>query len=143
MYERKYEGQIYERDFPVWLEEAILKCLNKAPEDRFRNGKELYEFIITHSSPSNESGIPSASVETDAEQEKRVALLEKKLRLANDALAQANDNIRKLQQRIRELESGVVPLPPQPPTPRFCRVCGNMLKPDAKFCNQCGTPISK
>ena len=144
MYERKYEGQTYERDFPVWLEEAILKCLNKAPEDRFRNGKELYEFIITHSSPSNESGIPSASVTTDAEQEKRVALLENKLSLANDALAQAKDNIRKLQLRIRELESGVVPPPPpQPPTPRFCRVCGNMLKPDAKFCNQCGTPITK
>ena len=48
-YERKYEGKEYKKDYPQWLEDMILKCLQKNPADRFRNGKELYDFIISHS----------------------------------------------------------------------------------------------
>lgn len=44
-YERK-TGKQYVRDYPQWLEEVILKCLSKDPAKRFKNGKELYEFII-------------------------------------------------------------------------------------------------
>jgi len=44
-YERKFEGEKYEKDYPQWLEDVILKCLSKNPKDRFRNGKELYGFI--------------------------------------------------------------------------------------------------
>ncbi len=47
-YERKYEGEEYKRDYPQWLEDAILKCLRKNPAERFKNGKELYDFIMTH-----------------------------------------------------------------------------------------------
>ena len=47
-YEKKYEGQQYKRDYPQWLENAIFKCLEKNPNDRFKNGKELYEFIQSH-----------------------------------------------------------------------------------------------
>ena len=47
-YEKKYEGKQYKRDYPQWLENAIYKCLEKNPDDRFRNGKELYEFILSH-----------------------------------------------------------------------------------------------
>ncbi len=139
MYERKYEGRTYSRDFPAWLEEAILKCLNKAPEDRFRNGKELYEFIISHTSQTTEPEFPSASMESDSESEERIAMLENKLSLTKDELARAKKEILTLQQEIQRLKG---PTPPPPPQPRFCRVCGNMLKPDAKFCNQCGTPIN-
>ncbi len=139
MYERKFEGQTYERDFPVWLEEAILKCLNKKPEDRFRNGKELYEFIISHTSQTTEPEFSSASMESDSESEERIAMLENKLSLTKDELARAKKEILTLQQEIQRLKG---PTPPPPPQPHFCRVCGNMLKPDAKFCNQCGTPIN-
>ncbi len=139
MYERKYEGRTYSRDFPAWLEEAILKCLNKAPEDRFRNGKELYEFIISHTSQTTEPEFSSASMESDSESEERIAMLENKLSLTKDELARAKKEILTLQQEIQRLKG---PTPPPPPQPRFCRVCGNMLKPDAKFCNQCGTPIN-
>ena len=39
-------GQTYvSPDYPQWLEEVIMKCLEKNPEDRFCNGKELYEYI--------------------------------------------------------------------------------------------------
>lgn len=52
-YERKYEGEEYKRDYPQWLEDAILKCLRKNPAERFKNGKELYEFIVSHASTAN------------------------------------------------------------------------------------------
>jgi hypothetical protein len=45
-YEKKFPGEAYKRDYPQWLEDAIMKCLEKNPADRFRNGKELYEYIM-------------------------------------------------------------------------------------------------
>jgi serine/threonine protein kinase len=53
-YENAFPGQTYERDFPVWLEDLIMKCLEKSPEDRFRNGKELYEYFLIHSEGQND-----------------------------------------------------------------------------------------
>jgi len=52
-FERKFEGQHYERDYPQWLEDAILKCLRKNPAERFKNGKELYDFIVSHANTAN------------------------------------------------------------------------------------------
>lgn len=52
-FERKHEGEKYERDYPQWLEDAILKCLRKNPAERFKNGKELYDFIIAHAQNSS------------------------------------------------------------------------------------------
>lgn len=45
-FEAKFPGKNYEKDYPDWLETAIMKCLEKNPANRFRNGKELYEFIV-------------------------------------------------------------------------------------------------
>ena len=46
-YEKLHPGESYDvPDYPLWLEDAIMKCLEKDPEKRFRNGKELYEFVI-------------------------------------------------------------------------------------------------
>lgn len=47
-FEKKFEGDTYKRDYPQWLEDAILKCLEKEPEKRFKNGKELHQFILSH-----------------------------------------------------------------------------------------------
>ena len=44
-YESANPGKTYEKDYPQWLEEVILKCLEKKPEDRFANGKELHEYV--------------------------------------------------------------------------------------------------
>lgn len=44
-FERKYPERVYEKDYPDWLEQAILKCLEKEPKNRFANGKELFEFV--------------------------------------------------------------------------------------------------
>lgn len=47
-YETANPGKTYELDYPQWLEDIVMKCLEKKPEDRFENGKELYDFAIAH-----------------------------------------------------------------------------------------------
>ena len=47
-YEAKYPGQKYVKDYPDWLEKAILKCLEKNPDDRFKNGRDLFDFIAKY-----------------------------------------------------------------------------------------------
>ena len=53
-YEKAHPGQTLDGpDYPVWLEEVIMKCLEKRPEDRFLNGKELHEHVkLMKSSPA-------------------------------------------------------------------------------------------
>ena len=47
-FEEKFPTDTYQKDYPDWLEEAIMKCLEKNPDNRFSNGKELYDFIQYH-----------------------------------------------------------------------------------------------
>lgn len=47
-FEEKHKGETYKKDYPEWLETAILKCLEKDPAKRFRNGKELHDYITKH-----------------------------------------------------------------------------------------------
>ena len=47
-FEAKHPGQTYQKDYPEWLEAAIMRCLEKDPAKRFRNGKELHEFVMQH-----------------------------------------------------------------------------------------------
>lgn len=45
-FEKANPGQVYDTpDYPQWLEDVIMKCLEKNPEDRFLSGKQLYEFV--------------------------------------------------------------------------------------------------
>ena len=45
----KYTGRFdYERDYPEWLEELVFKCLEKKPENRFQDAKQLQDFFISH-----------------------------------------------------------------------------------------------
>lgn len=45
-YEKIHKGQTYAKDYPQWLEDVIKKCLQVRPENRFKNGKELYNCIL-------------------------------------------------------------------------------------------------
>ena len=56
-YESKYSGKTYKKDYPDWLEEAILKCLEINPEKRFRNGRELHDFIVKHFAEDAENSL--------------------------------------------------------------------------------------
>jgi serine/threonine-protein kinase len=41
------------KDYPDWLEQVIMKCLEKKPENRYANGKELYEDVKLHIEKEN------------------------------------------------------------------------------------------
>lgn len=47
-FEHSHPGETYEKDYPEWLELLIMKCLSKSTKDRFKNGKELYSFVLEH-----------------------------------------------------------------------------------------------
>jgi len=47
-FEAIYPEKTYEKDYPEWLEQVIMKCLEKEPEDRYANGKELFEEVEKH-----------------------------------------------------------------------------------------------
>lgn len=42
------EGATYTKDYPDWLEKLILKCLEKSPENRFQDGRELMRYVKEH-----------------------------------------------------------------------------------------------
>jgi serine/threonine-protein kinase len=42
------EQKALEMQVPAWLVKLVYKCLEKKPEDRFRNGEELYHYISLH-----------------------------------------------------------------------------------------------
>ena len=47
-FESQIPGAVYERDYPEWLDEVVLKCLAKNPEDRYADAKELLDDINWH-----------------------------------------------------------------------------------------------
>lgn len=44
-FEKNNPNRTYQKDYPDWLETLLIKCLEKKPEDRFHNGRELYDFV--------------------------------------------------------------------------------------------------
>ncbi len=47
-FEEAYPGQEYQKDYPDWLEQMILKCLEKDPQKRYANAKELLNDFKEH-----------------------------------------------------------------------------------------------
>lgn len=94
IYEKKYPGQTYKRDYPQWLEDVIMKCLSKNPADRFKNGTELYETIMRQ-----EDNLPENRI-------KRLNEKKEELVLRNDTLNSTNRSLElKLNQSNASLES--------------------------------------
>ena len=44
-FEKANQGRSYVKDYPDWLEEVIMKCLEKNPADRYTDAKELFNDI--------------------------------------------------------------------------------------------------
>lgn len=40
-YEKAYPDKIYKKDYPDWLENMVMKCLEKEPKDRYADAKEF------------------------------------------------------------------------------------------------------
>ena len=58
-FEHTHPHEDYVKDYPEWLEELIMKCLEKDTDKRFKNGKELYEFMLMHTSQPQKSKEPA------------------------------------------------------------------------------------
>ncbi|MCQ2260156.1 MAG: bifunctional serine/threonine-protein kinase/formylglycine-generating enzyme family protein [Bacteroidales bacterium] len=41
----RYPGQVYDEDYPHWLEAIVMKCLAKDPAQRYKDGAQLHEAI--------------------------------------------------------------------------------------------------
>lgn len=73
-FECSHPGKIYEKDYPEWLEILIMKCLSKSIKDRFKNGKELYSFVIEHINNETDTRIEGLNQEIVALQNKIISL---------------------------------------------------------------------
>lgn len=97
-FEKKF-GKPYQKDYPEWLEKVVLKCLEKNPNGRFKNGKELYNYIreqLIKSSPSIED-FCQLSNEKDALQNDLKKLSDANKNLEDDItnLTDANNDLTK------------------------------------------------
>lgn len=44
-FEKKFHKP-YQQDYPNWLEEMVMKCLAKSPNERYSNGKEFHDVFV-------------------------------------------------------------------------------------------------
>lgn len=68
------EKREFEMNVPGWLLTMVYKCLEKKPEDRFQNGRELHDYILSHNTflPSQyypDNVVASATEPSELEQE--------------------------------------------------------------------------
>lgn len=73
-FEHSHPGETYEKDYPEWLEMLIMKCLSKSTKDRFKNGKELYSFVLEHINNETDSQIEDLKREIVSLQNKIISL---------------------------------------------------------------------
>lgn len=73
-FEHSHPGETYEKDYPEWLEMLIMKCLSKSTKDRFKNGKELYSFVLGHINHETNSQIENLRQEIVTLQNKIISL---------------------------------------------------------------------
>ena len=96
-------GKTYEKDYPDWLEQVIMKCLEKNPEKRYANAKELFKEVekrqLTNREAAYKEIISNLKIRSDnlyknltistrekAEMEKKIESLTESLNRANDQL---------------------------------------------------------
>lgn len=110
-FENKFLGQVYqkENDFD-WLEKTIYKCLEKAPNKRFKDGKELYGHI-------------QSNLNKDSSVYKEEEL--KRLKKTNERLSSIENEYKLLTKNLKEWG--------------ICRHCGyKAVSPNAIGCRNCG-----
>ncbi len=95
-----------EMQVPQWLLTTVSKCLEKTPEQRFKDGKELHDFVFTNSTSSGSVGVDSKETLILLQKEKAQLIEE------NDALQasyiQTRESIKELENEILLLRSDIV-----------------------------------
>ena len=108
-FEKKFKGQEYKKDYPQWIEDVILKCLEKDPAKRFRNGKELHDFIMEHTPmavkiPDEMNAKLELLASDNKELESEVMNLKKINRSLNKVLNEKQHVVLQMEQSLREAE---------------------------------------
>ena len=93
-YEKKFKGQEYKKDYPQWLEDVILKCLQKNPAERFKNGKELFATVAV--------GIKQTTNSDTDSLKQAVAKLEQERDNLQQRLQQQGDNLQNAQNELHK-----------------------------------------
>ena len=114
-FEHSHPGETYEKDYPEWLEMLIMKCLSKSTKDRFKNGKELYSFVLEHINHEANSQIEYLRQEIITLQNKIISLENAKTvpskevdKLVIDLQEQLKDVLlskNNLEQKIKKIQS--------------------------------------
>ena len=93
-FEATHPNESYEQDYPDWMEELIMKCLAKKAEDRFKNGKELYTFVLEHIGDGADAQLQ--------EMKEKIAQLQDKVDSFEELGKKKDASINDLQQQLKE-----------------------------------------
>ena len=115
--------EIDRKDVPSWLKEIVAKCLAKAPEERYRDGTELYEAVnveilnmyrLRAKNTKEIESIKSArrhcvegdkTFQTSLDEMEEYVLLESHIKKGEDKISSLKDSIVELGQEIGSLKS--------------------------------------
>lgn len=114
-FEAEIPGAFYERDYPEWLDDVIMKCLAKNPQDRYEDAKALLDEIRhlqetssndkkRKESEENASVVDNLKNEIEILSKQYVHEKTEKDKLSLNMTALENEN-RKLISRINALEA--------------------------------------
>lgn len=124
-FESVNKGKEYVRDYPDWIEELVMKCLEKKPEDRFKNAKELMNFVAENNKKSYNASIEKEYNNEVSSLKQKIGDLDKELgevkseidvlteenvelKQKNEVLHQANNNLREQLEMLQEYEIEVI-----------------------------------
>ena len=103
-FEASHPGQEYKKDYPSWLERVIMKCLEKSPSDRFKNGKELHDFVLEHIDDENKAQALAMEKEI-ADLQKQIEVLHNKfIAVSNEQNSEENEAQRFIKHLRSELK---------------------------------------
>lgn len=98
-FEESHPGETYNKDYPDWLEDLIMKCLEKDPEDRFSDGKELDIYVRQMLSEHSGSADISALRRENRELREEMESLKN---ISDISTKQVDDLVLDLQEQLKE-----------------------------------------
>ena len=98
-FERTHPGETYVKDYPDWLEQLIMKCLEKPLDKRFADGRELFDFVKSHVSMNLLEGSASNSDDSAT-----VKALKNENKILMQQLATTQAQLEECKKRLKEYE---------------------------------------